>query len=117
MIATAFLMMAAMVAAPASDQSEFDMQCMVATQLATEQLEGTTAMATQMAAMYYFGRVDGAFPDAVLEERLASVAKAIEGRPLGPLLEQCGAFMKERGEVMQKIGARLDAREKAGHVQ
>jgi hypothetical protein len=114
MIARALLLLAA---APAADQFEFDMQCMVATELATGQLEGATAMATQMAAMYYFGRVDGTFPDAVLEDRLASVAKAIEGRPLAPLLEQCGAFMKERGEVMQKIGANLEAREKAGQVQ
>ena len=87
-------MMAAMVAAPVSDQSEFDMQIMVGNfSLPPSNSRERRPLATQMAAMYYFGRVDGAFPDAVLEERLASVAKAIEGRPLGLLLEQCGAFI------------------------
>ena len=117
MSAIAFFWLAAAAAVPAPDQFEFDTQCMVATQLATEQLEGATALATQLAAMYYFGRVDGALSNTALEQRLAAAAKAIEGRPLGPLLEQCGAFMKERGDVMKRIGDKLEAREKAGQVQ
>ena len=78
MIATAFLMMAAMVAAPASDQSEFDMQCMVATQLATEQLEGTTAMATQMAAMYYSVASTAPFPMRFLKNALPPLPRQLK---------------------------------------
>jgi hypothetical protein len=97
---------------PAPSGVSFDMQCMIASQLASEQLEGAEKFATTLAAMFYFGRVDSVVADAELERRLEIEAKTIGGRPLGPILEQCGEFMKSRGETMQQIGLRLEEKER-----
>jgi hypothetical protein len=117
MSSIAFLFWAAAVAAPATSDFDFDVQCMIATQQASGQLEGELAFAAQLAAMYYFGRVDSGLSSVELERRMAAAAKEIEGRPLGPLLEKCGDYMKVRGKLMEDLGARLERREKASQIQ
>jgi hypothetical protein len=107
----ALLMMAAQPTAP--DQFGFDVRCMVAAQMASEQVKGREALATQMAAMFYFGRVDSVLLGGSLDQRLEAEAKKIEGRPLEPILKECGKFMAARGTAMQALGARVRARDKA----
>lgn len=116
MNAIAYLLLAAAPAADADDQLRFDVQCMVATQQAAEQLEGALAMASQMASMFYFGRVDSHLPNSEVDERIAAAAKAIEGKQLGPLLEECGQFMQARGKAMEALGMKMDARDKADQL-
>lgn len=90
---------------------------MIATQLASQQLEGSEALAAQMASMYFFGRVDAVLSEKELEERMAAAGRMIEGKPLGPYLQECGDYMQVRGKVMETIGGRLEAKEKARQLQ
>ena len=73
--------------------------------------------AVELAMMFYFGRVDSALSGDALEDRLETEAKRLEGKPLGPLLQQCGHFMEARGKTLEAIGAKLEAREKALKIQ
>lgn len=104
-------------AGPAKDQLGFDIQCMVASQAASDRVDGGMKVALEMAVMYFFGRVDAVLAGSELEERLQLESKSLEGAPLGPLLKQCGQFMKERGKTLEDIGAKLEAREKALRLQ
>ena len=112
MIWTALLVAAAVQAAP-RDQIAFDVRCMVASQQVMEQAEGADKAALSMASMYYFGRVDAALAGADLERRLEAESRAMMGQPLGPILEQCGEFMTERGKALMAIGESLEKKERA----
>ena len=109
------LFMAAAVAA-AGDQAGFDMRCMVATQMAHQQVEGELKAATMLSVMFFFGRVDASMPPAELERALDAETAALKGQPLGALLQQCGRFMEGRGKALEAIGARLEAKERAGQI-
>lgn len=102
---------------PATDQLGFDIRCMVATQAASENVDGAVKAAIELSMMFYFGRVDSALSGSALEQRFEAEGKALEGKPLGPILQQCGEFMKERGKALQAIGAKLEARERAPKLQ
>lgn len=117
MLAAAQLAPATAPMAPSADTLGFDIRCMVVTQVAADQAEGELKSMVQLATMYYFGRVDAQLSAAELERRLDAEAKALEGQPLGPVLERCGAFMETRGEALQEIGARLENREQARQIQ
>ena len=114
--AIALLLMAAQPAA-AQDQLGFDIRCMVASQLASEQVDDEAKSALSLATMFYFGRVDSVISGAALEQRFAAESRNFEGRPLGPMLEQCGRFMEVRGKALEAIGAKLEAAEKARRTQ
>jgi hypothetical protein len=102
----ALALLAAQAMAP-GDQVTFDIHCRIAAQAAHEQADGAMKAATLLSTMFYFGRVDSALPEAEMEQRLATESARIEGQPLGPLLEKCGAFMQQRGQQLEAIGARL----------
>jgi hypothetical protein len=51
-----------------------------------------------------------------MESRLEAEAKAMTGVPLGPLLKQCGDFMRERGAAMQAIGDSIQKKERAAAI-
>lgn len=104
---------ATLVAASPADRREKDLQCLVAVQEAASQADETTKAALENATMYYFGRVDAAIPQNELEDRLLATAKAIEGKPLGPILQECGNYMAERGKLWIDLGTRLQARGEA----
>jgi hypothetical protein len=111
--AIALLLMAAAASAVKQDQLGFDIRCMVASQLATEQVEDAAKEAFQLASMFFFGRVDSVLSGPELEKRLATEGQAIEGTQMGPILQRCAKFMEVRGRAMQEVGARLAAAEKA----
>jgi hypothetical protein len=115
-IAAVIAQAGAATAAPASSQVDFGIRCMVAAQMAVGQLDGAMKASLQLAALYYFGRVDAA-AGAELDQRVERVARAMEGQPLGPLLQECGTFMESRGRIMQDVGDRLLAREQARQTQ
>jgi hypothetical protein len=103
--------------APGSDQVGFDIQCMIASQNATDKVDGATKAAMELAVMYYFGRVDAVLSGAALETRLEEEGRAIEGKQLGPLLKGCGEFMQAHGKILQDIGAKLQARESGAQIR
>jgi hypothetical protein len=90
---------------------------MIASQTASDRVEGAAKAAVEMATMFYFGRVDSVLYGTALEDRLEAESKRLEGKPLGPVLVQCGQFMQARGKTLEAIGAKLEAREKALQIQ
>ncbi len=104
-------------AAAGADPVTFDVQCVIVTQTAMEnQSIKPELKAMLMSAVTYFsGRVDAETSAADLENRLVATAKALEGKPVGPLLKECGDFMTARGKAWTDIGGRIEAREKSSH--
>jgi hypothetical protein len=96
---------------PPRDQVAFDIQCMIASQFASDKVDGAPKAAMELAVMYYFGRVDAVLSGAALETRLEEEGKAVEGKQLAPLLKSCGEFMQVHGKTLQDVGAKLQARE------
>jgi hypothetical protein len=90
---------------------------MLASQAASEKVDGALKAGAELATMFYFGRVDSILSGAALEQRIVAEAKVLETRPLGPLLQQCGAFMATRGKALEAIGTRLEASERAPKLQ
>ncbi|WP_338502282.1 hypothetical protein V6R86_03885 [Sphingomonas kaistensis] len=80
-------------------------------QAATEIEDKQIALANQVAAMFFMGRVDGAIAQGQLAAAAERAGEAIKGKPLGPMLIQCGDFMQQRGKIFEKIGAEVEARE------
>src|SRR5262245_25164478 len=115
MSAIALLIMAAQPATQA-DQFAFDVRCMVATQMLATQ-KGEIAMAAQMAAMFYFGRVDAFLTTPGFEGRMKAEVKKLEGQPMGPILKECGEFMQARGKAMQAVGVNLKAQAAPSDIQ
>lgn len=109
----AFLLAAA-VAQPGS--TTFDVRCMLAAQVAVEQVEADQQANLQLAVMFYFGRADSALSEQALEETVGQESVALEGQDLGPILTECGGFMEQRGDAMMEIGARLETRESARQI-
>lgn len=101
----------ATVAVPGS--IDFDVQCAIAAQQASEQVDESVKADLTAAVTFYMGRADVRVPAAELEDRLTIAAQALEGAPLGPLLQQCGSFMLARGKAWEDIGQRMLAREEA----
>lgn len=91
---------------------EFDMQCMLVTQqAATEVTDKNLALMTQIAAMFFMGRVDVGLGQGQLAAAGEEAATSVKGKPLGPLLQACGDFMQQRGKVFEAVGAKLTQRE------
>ena len=96
-----------------SEQTRFDIRCMLASQSAADSTVGVAKMGLTLATMFYFGRIDAVLSGDPLTQVMEAEGKAIQGKSLDPLLMECGEFMKRRGEVMQEVAGQLDAREKA----
>jgi hypothetical protein len=101
-------------AAPAAqDPAAFDIQCVIVTETAMESAKPEVKGMLMNAMTYFTGRVDAEISSGELENRLVAQAKSLEGKQVGPLLQQCGEFMKTRGKVWNDIGSRLQSSEKA----
>jgi hypothetical protein len=101
--------------APARGSADFDVQCMIVTEQASQsdKLDAATKGQLGLAIMFYFGRVDSALAGNALKERIRANGKRLEGQNLAPVLKTCGEFMTERGSTMQAMGAALEAESKA----
>jgi hypothetical protein len=104
-------------AASAADQDRvsFDIQCVIATQTAMANAKPEMKLMLMSAMTYFTGRVDAEIAAGELENRLVAQSKTLEGTQVGPLLQQCGAFMKARGKVWTDMGERLQSREDSTH--
>lgn len=109
------LSLLAAAAAADQDRAAFDIQCVIATQAAMINAKPEMKLMLMSAMTYFTGRVDAEIPEAELENRLIAQSKTLEGTQVGPLLQQCGAFMKTRGEAWTDIGRRLQSREDSTH--
>lgn len=98
------------VAAPGTPA--FDIQCMIVTQHASSSLtDQQLAMATQLSVMFFMGRVDQRFTDSQMIEEAMRVSEAIQGKPLGPMLQACGDYMAARGKRLERLGEEVERRE------
>lgn len=114
------LFLAAQTAAPSpavSDQLGFDVQCMIASQTASEQAEGAAKAGLTLATMFYFGRVDSALSGDALMLRMEQEAKSLQGKPLAGLMQQCGQFMTARGKALQDVATQLEQREQTRQLR
>jgi hypothetical protein len=109
--------LAALVAAPAAplpaqaeDPAGFDLRCLVTIAQAAESMPKDQADGLGLAMMFYAGRVDVTVAAEKLDARWTSAAKQVEGRPLAPIMQECGTFMESRGTAMVDLSKRLDAK-------
>ena len=112
----AALLGSAATAAPTGDQIDFDVQCVAALEQTKDKVPEELRSKFEAGLTYYFGRIDAAVPVAELQERLEAGGKALEGKLLAPVVEQCGRFMVERGAVWMEISKRIQAREDAAAI-
>lgn len=101
---------AQLTAAPGS--STFDVNCMVVSQIAHDDLDLSEAEKSNLllSVMFFFGRADSALSPADIERELIVAERELTGQQMGPILQQCGAFMAERGETLTAVGRRLEKR-------
>ena len=102
-------------AAADQDRAAFDIQCVIAVQSAMINAKPEMKLMLMSAMTYFTGRVDAEISEGELENRLVAQSKALQGTQVGPLLQQCGAFMKARGKVWTDIGERLQSQEESTH--
>ena len=116
MIATGLAFLAA-TAVAAPDPVAFDIQGVIAAQSAIQSpdLKPELKRMLMSAVTYFSGRLDAEVSAVDLEAKLLAESKRLEGQHIGPMLQQCGAYMEGRGKVWTDIGERLKAREEASH--
>ncbi|CAA9494907.1 MAG: hypothetical protein AVDCRST_MAG09-345 [uncultured Sphingomonas sp.] len=93
------------------DRSAFDLQCALALQEAHGKVTEAEKGEIQAAMTFFFGRVDAQVPSSELETRVVAASAALQGKALGPMLEQCGGYMIERGKAWKDLGERMLAKE------
>jgi len=76
---------------------------MVAGDQAAGRVSGATKTQLGMVLMFYFGRVDSALSGNSLKQHLGDAVKGLEGRQLGPVLQDCAQFMNARGKAMEGV--------------
>jgi hypothetical protein len=103
--------------AAVSEQTRFDVRCMLASQMAADGAEGAEKVGLTLATMFYFGRVDAVLSGDPVTQQMELAGKGLEGKPLQPVLKECGEFMMRRGEAMQNVAGILEAREKARELR
>jgi hypothetical protein len=102
---------------PAQGTVDFDVQCMVVVQQASDRVDESAKATLNAVAMFYFGRVDAAVSGEALKTRLRAAGKRIDGQQLGPMARACGEFMGVRSKALQQTGESLDAEQKAGSAK
>ena len=97
---------------PPRGSQEYDIQCMLVVNQVFPKVDAATKPKLGQLAMYYFGRVDSKIAGSPLQQRMGQVARRMTGRPLMPMLKDCGDFMAQRGAAMQHMGQTVNAQVK-----
>ena len=87
--------------------AEYDVQCMLAMQGAAGRVDAASREKVGLVMMFYFGRVDSALSGAALKQRMLNAGKTLQGRQLGPILQDCANFMNQRGHAMDTVRQQL----------
>jgi len=111
LLAAAAAAAAAPVAAPTA---QFDAQCVLASQAAIAGADADKKAVLLSVVTYFSGRLDAELPDSNLLAVLEQAGKSLENQPLGPVMQRCGDFMKQRGATWMSIGEQIQARHESG---
>ena len=111
------LALAAALLAPApgtAGDTDADLRCLAVTTYAVDKAEGETRSQLIAAALYFVGRIDARQPGYDYQAALtALLSDERRVRTLGDDAKRCGALLKDRGEMLQRVGAALQARARA----
>jgi hypothetical protein len=96
-----------------------DLQCFIAITAGSEQMEKMAPGSSQVAAMYFFGRIDGRDPNLDLEAAIRQVAPTMGSADVARAAVRCGKMLTARGHTMQAVGQHLmldpQAKQKSSH--
>lgn len=109
------LLFAAPYLAPAPAQAQdtrldSDLSCFVVTLSMMQSSEPQIRTAGQSAFQYWLGRLDGGDPNFDLEGRLPAAIAAMTPERIASESTRCGQEMIARGNEVQAIGRRMEAR-------
>ena len=96
-------------AAAPDDVAMQDAQCLLALGHLGSSDDESTRQAGQIGSQYFFGRLDGrSVPD--LEALLNEAAATMKVEDLEGTLQRCAALLQKRGQALQAIGERMNAK-------
>jgi hypothetical protein len=84
-----------------------DLQCLVAIMETGPQIDKVAPGSSQVAAMYFLGRIDGRAPTLDLEKAIRRVAASMSRKDISAADMRCGKQLTARGQTMQAIGEHL----------
>jgi len=102
---------------PAHGSVDYDVQCMIATDSAAGRVDAATKEKLGRLLMFYFGRVDAVVSGDALKRQMVAAAKRLQGRPLGPVVQDCGQFMTDHATAMERTGRTLQSQAKSGSAK
>ena len=97
--------------APATDSETVnDVRCFLAMSSIVGSEDKTAGMAAMIGAQYFLGRIDGRSPTLDLEAAFTAETSRLTEPVVKSLLVSCGELMKSRGQAVQMIGKRMEAK-------
>jgi len=99
-------------ATPAADEAAVnaDVRCLVIGLRLLMLDDQTMKAAGQMAAFYYFGRLDGASLSTNLEDKIVNEVLSMTPEKYKAEGMRCGKELQDRGQYLQRVGANVTAR-------
>lgn len=92
-----------------SPATQSDVQCLVAIMSTATQMEKIKPGSSQIAMMYYFGRLDGDDPHLDMEAAIRWQMSKMTMADISATDVRCGNQLTARGHAMQTIGQHLQA--------
>jgi hypothetical protein len=113
---SALLAFASATAAPAQAQSptadlDDDLRCLALISAALSQMEADRQGPMVAGVMYFVGRVDGRAPGTDLRTELQRIASTLTDEKIATEGQRCSAILTEKGQMLQAVGAGLQAKE------
>lgn len=97
----------------ADTRADESLRCFAVTSMLVSADDAEVKQFGQLGSLFFMGRLDGALSDQALEDRLFKFSQNIANEDMEKIVTRCGEIMKARGEAVQAIGGRVEAREKA----
>jgi len=103
----------AMITAPVSNASaqsettQADLRCLVAIMESATIIDKARPGSSEIAAMYYMGKVDADDPNLDLETAIRDLIPKMDTKDVGAEDVRCGLKLSERGRAMNVIGQHL----------
>ena len=94
----------------ADEQTTSDARCIVTSVYLLSTGKPSQRLAGMMAAMYYFGRLDGKASKAEIEKLITKEAKEMDSADVRASAEQCGQVLVAKGKEITQIGREISGR-------
>jgi hypothetical protein len=90
-----------------SETTQADLRCLVAIMESAAAIDKTRPGSSEVAAMYYLGKVDADDPNLDLEAAIRDLVPKMSSQDVGAEDVRCGRKLSERGRAMNVIGQHL----------